>query len=60
MTVSGGTITSVTAMASGGPVEGRLRAGGTAWHSMWALETNFLNWSELLEGSASHQAVRAY
>jgi lipoprotein-anchoring transpeptidase ErfK/SrfK len=40
VTVSGGTITSVTAMASGDPVEGRLRAGGTAWHSMWALETN--------------------
>jgi lipoprotein-anchoring transpeptidase ErfK/SrfK len=40
VTVSGGTITSVTAMASGDPVEGRLRAGGTAWHSTWALETN--------------------
>jgi RimJ/RimL family protein N-acetyltransferase len=40
VTVSGGTITSVTAMASGVPVEGRLRAGGTAWHSMWALQTN--------------------
>lgn len=40
VTVSGGTITSVTAMASGDRVEGRLRAGGTAWHSTWALETN--------------------
>jgi len=40
VTVSGGTITSVTAMASGVPVEGRLRAGGSAWHSMWALQTN--------------------
>jgi hypothetical protein len=38
--VSGGTITGVTAMASGDPVEGRLRAGGTAWHSTWALETD--------------------
>jgi lipoprotein-anchoring transpeptidase ErfK/SrfK len=40
VTVSGGTITDVTATASGDPVEGRLRAGGTAWHSMWALETD--------------------
>jgi lipoprotein-anchoring transpeptidase ErfK/SrfK len=40
VTVSGGTITSVTATASGAPVEGRLRAGGTAWHSTWALETD--------------------
>jgi lipoprotein-anchoring transpeptidase ErfK/SrfK len=40
VTVSGGTITSVTAMAAGDPVEGRLRAGGTAWHSTWALETD--------------------
>jgi hypothetical protein len=40
VTVSGGTITDVTATASGDPVEGRLRAGGTAWHSRWALETN--------------------
>ena len=40
VTVSGGTITGVSAMASGVPVQGRLRAGGTAWHSMWALETD--------------------
>ncbi len=40
VTVSGGTITGVSATASGVPVEGRLRAGGTAWHSTWALQTD--------------------
>jgi lipoprotein-anchoring transpeptidase ErfK/SrfK len=40
VSVSDGTISSVTATAAGVPVEGRLRAGGTAWHSTWALATN--------------------
>jgi lipoprotein-anchoring transpeptidase ErfK/SrfK len=40
VSVAGGTITSVTATAAGDPVEGRLRAGGTAWHSKWALQTD--------------------
>jgi lipoprotein-anchoring transpeptidase ErfK/SrfK len=38
--VSGGTIIHVTATASGDPVEGRLSAHGTAWHSTWALATD--------------------
>jgi lipoprotein-anchoring transpeptidase ErfK/SrfK len=40
VSVSGGTVSSVTAMAAGHTVEGQLRAGGTAWHSTWALETD--------------------
>ena len=40
VTVSDGTITSVTANAAGHTVEGQIRAGGTSWHSTWALETD--------------------
>jgi lipoprotein-anchoring transpeptidase ErfK/SrfK len=45
--VTGGTLTDVTAQANGQAVAGTQGAGGTAWHSRWALLTN------------THYAVRA-
>ena len=38
--VTGGTITNVTAQADGQAVAGEKGAGGTSWHSRWALLTN--------------------
>ena len=45
--VTGGTITNVTAQADGQAVAGEKGAGGTSWHSRWALLTG------------THYAVRA-
>ncbi|MEA2580218.1 MAG: hypothetical protein QOE83_1110 [Actinomycetota bacterium] len=45
--VEGGTITNVVAQADGQEVAGEKGAGGTSWHSRWALLTN------------THYAVRA-
>jgi len=45
--VTGGTITNVTAQADGQAVAGEKGAGGTSWHSRWALLTD------------THYAVRA-
>jgi len=38
VTAAGGTIKSVIVRTAGGPVAGRLSAGGTVWHSRWALD----------------------
>ena len=38
--VAGGTLTNVTALADGQPVPGEQAAGGTSWHSRWALLTD--------------------
>jgi lipoprotein-anchoring transpeptidase ErfK/SrfK len=38
--VTDGTLTNVTALADGEPVAGELAAGGTSWHSRWALLTD--------------------
>jgi lipoprotein-anchoring transpeptidase ErfK/SrfK len=37
--VAGGTLTDVAAEAGGQTVEGKKGAGGTSWHSQWALQT---------------------
>ena len=38
--VEGGTLTNVTARADDGAVAGDIGAGGTSWHSQWALSTD--------------------
>jgi lipoprotein-anchoring transpeptidase ErfK/SrfK len=40
ISVARGTITDVTVNSGGDPVPGTLNAGGTAWHSVWALQTD--------------------